>query len=160
MEAHVEAVNQRVRESDAETEGQSDRSDYEGVQTKIDEREDGLGSGREDEYVDEDKYTTVTVEPLNDDEDGNGSAGADDESGNEGLKGEEASTQDTSKPSKAASQTAGRAGPAGQQSGQTRPKKRRKKFRYETKQERKTERVRQATKMIAAAKARRNASSL
>lgn len=99
--------------------------------------------GRQDEYIDEEKYTTVTIEPMKlSDEEESSADEADGDDGEasrtptEGLKKEKRVwTKDK---------------PAG-----SKPKKKKKKFRYESKVERKATRSKQATKNSAAARARR-----
>lgn len=106
---------------------------------------------REDEYIDEEKYTTVTVEPMEESQGGEESDASDEAEGKDGAEAskagnDERDAKDTVVPKK-------RIWTKKPQHGK--PRKRRKKFRYETKIERKAGRSKQKAKNTAAAKARR-----
>ncbi|TKA74395.1 hypothetical protein B0A55_04520 [Friedmanniomyces simplex] len=100
--------------------------------------------GQEDEYVDEDKYTTVTVEAM---------GGSEDDEPAQRKDGE-ASARPDSKATAAKKRLWSKTNPA---DGKPKPKKR--KFRYESKSERQDTRRKQKNKNQAAAKARREKSS-
>lgn len=92
----------------------------------------------EEEYIDEDKFTTVTIESVNVDRDGIHKPEADDSSDEE----DEDMVQ-TNRETKASKEAA-------KPKDQQRPKKKKKKFRYESKLERRaTERKHRAKKLAA-----------
>jgi len=64
LENHVETVNKLLRQANgAETEDESGESDNKtDKEAKL--KRDALDRSREEEYIDEDRYTTVTVEPM------------------------------------------------------------------------------------------------
>src|ERR1700712_4204114 len=80
LEEHVEAINAALRRSVGYENGESD-SDNENS-TKVDGEgfEEPPPVNHEDEYVDEDKYTTVTVETVGISRDGFVNPGADSDS--------------------------------------------------------------------------------
>ncbi|KAF2645450.1 hypothetical protein P280DRAFT_389373 [Massarina eburnea CBS 473.64] len=128
LEKHVSEVNRLVKQANGEL--FSDSSDGE------DDEDNGEWNGipdapepevidQEEEYIDEDKYTTVTIETVGISKQGFETKG--DGSEDEG-EGKEKKVWTKEKPKTA------------------RPKKKKIKFRYETKAERKAERVKQGVK--------------
>jgi ribosomal RNA-processing protein 17 len=125
VEEHVKTVNQMLVESgaidpeDVEEDSQGEGSDeWDGFPDQPNlEMVD-----HEEEYIDEDRYTTVTVESVSVSRDGFEKpvvrGAADDEEADEGKDGQDGAT-DTSK------------------TEDTRPKRKKKKFRYESKLDRK-----------------------
>jgi len=143
LDKHVAEFNAELRkqnpdlsdlESDAEVVDSGKQEEWEG----IDENE---SVAQEDEYVDEDKYTTVTVEPM-------------------GGMSEEDEDQDTRHSTQAAAHgDKGTAGvtkkrpwskSASDANGVSKPKPKKKKFRYESKAERAMTRKKQKSKSHAA----------
>lgn len=126
LKKHVEAIKAALRpvcESDEETVGGSDASDEPEDESAPKQND----IQREDEYVDEDKFTTVTIEPMDLDE------SSDDENEEAAeVKQKEVEKTGDRKPKK------------------TYPKKERKRFTYSTKAER-----RETTRKIKATKIRR-----
>ncbi len=138
LEDHVQNVNKMLREAQhAGTEiNAEDGSDGEWGGIPDGEIAEEPPLDREEEYIDEDRYTTVTIAAVNIDRDGIHKPGEGDE--------EEGDGDDDSREKQAT------AGTDGKQLGQSRkdqPKIRKKKFRYETKHERRlTERKQKAKK--------------
>jgi ribosomal RNA-processing protein 17 len=129
VEEHVETVNKLLREarkagtSDTESENESGDEDFGGFEDEPIQPVD-----LEEEYIDEDRYTTVTIEAVNVDKDGMHRPDAEDDEG-----ADEDDEDAGGKKSKAAD-----AGGAPDKNRKEWPKKpRKKKFRYETKIERK-----------------------
>jgi ribosomal RNA-processing protein 17 len=134
LERHVSEVNRLVRQANGEISGDEDTSGVEDA-----EKEDSNGIvappellpiDQEDEYIDEDKYTTVTIESVGIskrgfEKSGGGNSGEEDD-GEGGEKKKKVWTKEKPKSAK--------------------PKKKKIKFRYETKAERKAERVKQGVK--------------
>lgn len=150
LEKHVAEVNRLVKQANGDLSGagetpengsDDDDEEWEGIQDAESET-----INQEDEYIDEDKYTTVTIEtvgidkqgfskPRNDSEDG----GGDNENGEgKGVEGEGKKKVWTKEKPKS-----------------DRPKKKKKKFRYESKAERKAERVKQGLKKRKQAQSRK-----
>ena len=103
----------------------------------------------EDEYIDEDKYTTVTVEEVDITKEGmrkvrTGDSDEDSEEEAEGKQSKPNESVSTSKPKR----TWTKDRPAG-------PKKKKKKFRYESKADRKVTRMKERSSNKAKAKERR-----
>lgn len=106
-----------------------------------------------DEYIDEDKYTTVTIETMDDPRDL--AVGSEDE---DGGTAETRSSTMTTQGKAPASAAANRKGASRNKSADNaaKKKKKKKKFRYESKAERKQTRQKQKAKNSAAAKVRRS----
>lgn len=114
-----------------------------------------LDTAREEEYIDEDKYTTVTVEPMNLSGSEDDAASDDDAAAPEDAE-DKSKTTATSK--KTRQSNIGKDGKriwTKEKPDTGKAKKKRKKFRYESKIERKLNRTKLAVKNSAAAKARR-----
>ncbi|KAL7817028.1 nucleolar protein 12 domain-containing protein [Trichoderma aethiopicum] len=145
VEQHVEHVNKLLRESGAiEVDDTEEQSGEEG------EANDGEWDGfpdrpnldivdHEEEYIDEDRYTTVTVESVSISRDGLERP----EKPQEKAEGEDQKEE----PEKA---------PQDQSKGPARPKKKKQKFRYESKIERQLTERRQKAKSKAKSRARRS----
>ncbi|KAL6871655.1 nucleolar protein 12 domain-containing protein [Trichoderma longibrachiatum] len=145
VEQHVEHVNKLLRESGAiEVDDTEEQSGEEG------EANDGEWDGfpdrpnldivdHEEEYIDEDRYTTVTVESVSISRDGLERPEKPQEKAEEDDQKEE--------PEKA---------PQDQSKGPARPKKKKQKFRYESKVERQLTERRQKAKSKAKSRARRS----
>ncbi|KAF6227419.1 hypothetical protein HO133_008863 [Letharia lupina] len=156
LEKHVQAVNSMIREAD----GVASDSSEEGVEGEG-ELWDGIKDNHdplvdhEDEYMDDDRFTTVTVEAVDVSKDGLQKAIQDAE--NEG----EASGTD--RPDGKPQGTTALQGRTGSEKGKrvwtkeapSGPRKRKKKFRYENKAERKATRYKERSGNKAKAKARR-----
>jgi ribosomal RNA-processing protein 17 len=141
VEEHVETVNKLLREarkagtSDTESEKESDDDEFGGFEDEPIQPVD-----LEEEYIDEDRYTTVTIEAVNVDKDGMHKPDAEDE-GEEDDDDEDGERKDAK---------AAKSGSAPENSKKEWPKKpRKKKFRYETKIERK---LTEAKRKVKAAK--------
>jgi ribosomal RNA-processing protein 17 len=150
LEKHVSEVNMLLRKANpdlSDLEGHSsdsDGGDWDGFEDSADTAA-AIGPApinREDEYIDEDKYTTVTIESVGISKDGFEKTGAekdkeDKENEEENEKKKRAWTKERPKVD--------------------RPKKRKKqKFRYETKAERKVTRMKQGAKNRSQAAARKS----
>lgn len=148
LEQHVQEIDAELRRlnpdlEDPEKEVENGTQDE--ARQSVDQT-DGA-EGREEEYVDEDKFTTVTVEPME---------GGDEEE-------EHGSKDGLGKPT-VKTRRANGAAPSAKKHGRTNEsvesadsrKRKKKKFRYESKAERKQTRFKQKTKSVKAAKARRD----
>lgn len=138
LQTHLKEFNAELRKQNPDLPMESDSDDDDAEEATF----EGFGAvddidGQEDEYVDEDKYTTVTVEAM---------GGSDDEADKDAHapKSEEDKTA-FAKPKK----------PAMTKEGKLKQKKRN--FRYETKAERKTTRDKQKKRNNKEAAARREA---
>jgi ribosomal RNA-processing protein 17 len=140
LEAHVEAVNQALRGVNGiEEEGQGgEDGEWEGIQDVHEIR-------REDEYVDEEKYTTVVVENVDITREGleNLDKDSEDEDAEPAKRGNDRESQ-RSKNDEAKRKAS--KGP---------PKKKKKKFRYENKEARKLSRVKERSRNSAQAEKRK-----
>ena len=161
LEKHVEAVNSMLRSGE---EGESDELEMEVAEARGLWRVGGLervgvDDGRlpehEEEYVDEDRFTTVTVEPLkmDGDEEDAGSEGEGDITG----AAREGTGKVGVKSGRASGIRHGKGPWTKEKPEKNKPKKKKKKFRYESKVERKMTRTAQKSKNSAAAKARKMA---
>ncbi|KAF2749644.1 hypothetical protein M011DRAFT_456429 [Sporormia fimetaria CBS 119925] len=140
LEKHVAEVNALLRKANgdpSEAEDGSDSNDedseFEGFDEPVPEE-----INREDEYIDEDKYTTVTIESVGISKDGFESTKTGDgetEGGDDEKKEKRVWTKEKPKT--------------------IRPKKKKQKFRYESKAERKATRIKQGAKKKAQAAARK-----
>lgn len=133
MEEHVQTINkilQAAQEADSEDDQEIQAEDFEEWDGIEDDKPDELVD-HEDEYIDEDRYTTVKVEAVSVTRDGFEKIGNDEVD-------EEQQNEDTAQEvdSKAALQM---------QKNRP-PKKKKPKFRYETKLERRTEQIKQKAK--------------
>ncbi|KAI9728990.1 MAG: hypothetical protein M1828_000075 [Chrysothrix sp. TS-e1954] len=154
LEKHVETVDKMLKEAeDGVSDGESNAEQQEKTDTEGPEETTAGVNGvvaqdprREDEYVDEEKYTTVTIKPMDE-------SGSEDEnasrSSSEGESHAKEQDQGVSTATKKRVWTKER--PA-----KDKPNKKRKKFRYETKAERKVTRAHEK-KNSAASRARRRA---
>lgn len=144
LEKHVEEVNRLVRQANGNNSEADDTSaDDDEEEEEFTGFQEPEPIDQEDEYIDEDKYTTVTVETVGIDRSGFSrlganaleaeTAGADPEGGKGGDQ------EDGYGEGKKRIWTKERP-------KSDRPKKKKKKFRYETKSERKAERMKQGAK--------------
>lgn len=158
LETHVSTVNAMLRKAEAGMIGEDSEDELPGPETvggaDAIEGQASLEAQlevqtEEMEYVDEDKYTTVTIEPmrLSSDDEHNEEAGRPLAPGTSAVTG----TADTSGSKKRVWTK--------EKPSSGNPKKRKKKFRYENKVERKANRMHQRAKNGAAAKARKEASN-
>ncbi|KAF2098984.1 hypothetical protein NA57DRAFT_76219 [Rhizodiscina lignyota] len=167
LEEHLKAVNGALKRVNGEEAGS--REDSEDPNDKSDGGSNEEWSGildepapevqsldHEDEYIDEDKYTTVTVEAVDISKEGftkadedaeDAESEADEDGGQNGVKAH--TTQ-------SANQTSGQKSISRRKEKEGRPKKRRKQFRYESKGDRKIARAKQGRKNSMMAKARRD----
>jgi ribosomal RNA-processing protein 17 len=143
LEKHVEEVNRLVKQANG------DLSEAGGTSSDDDDEEEEEFTGfqepepinQEDEYVDEDKYTTVTIESVGISKAGFSRPGDEDEDAAAKRKAEEErKKKEEGEDGKKRVWT--KAWPRNSE----RPKKKKKKFRYETKTERKAERMKQGLK--------------
>ena len=135
MEEHVEAVNALLKDVNG---GGADEDDDEDVWNGIEDEEPVVDAvDHEEEYIDEDRYTTVTVEAVDVSKEGLVKVGEEDSE-------DETAEADTKPVEKEAS---------GKKVWPEKPKK--KKFRYESKAERKVTRGKQKAGNKARADARR-----
>lgn len=148
LEEHVSGINDILRKARGEEDGQGGSDDAEGgseedVFNGFDDAQTGE-IDREDEYIDEDKYTTVTIESIGISKEGFEKAGAGDEEADGNVKenGEGEQTKTKRVWTKERPKT-------------NRPKKKKTKFRYESKADRKMTRMTQGAKKRAQASARK-----
>lgn len=147
LEKHVEDVNRILRETNPDS--------YEGEPGVGEDGEEEEWGGfdepekvdREDEYMDEDKYTTVTIETMDDLRNLRGSDDEEEEvkGGHEDKEKDKVEEDGTTTKKKAWTK----------QNPNKKPKTKKPKFRYESKAERKQTRHKQKSKNAAAAKERR-----
>ncbi|EDU45351.1 Nucleolar protein [Pyrenophora tritici-repentis] len=138
LERHVEEVNRLVKQANGDLDEAGETSDNDD-----DEEEEFTGFqepepiNQEDEYIDEDKYTTVTIESVGISRAGFSRPGEDeDEEAAAKRKAAEAAAEESKK----------RVWTKAWPKNSDRLKKKKKKFRYETKTERKAERMKQGMK--------------
>jgi ribosomal RNA-processing protein 17 len=150
LEEHVSGINALLRKANGDVGEDGDTDDAE---DGTDEDEFSGFDGpqpeevdREDEYIDEDKYTTVTIESVGISKEGFEKAGGGDEDAGEGK--DKGSGQD--KHGKKTKRVWTKEWPKSD-----RPKKRKVKFRYENKADRKATRMKQDAKKRAQASARK-----
>ncbi|KAK0282834.1 hypothetical protein LTR91_006567 [Friedmanniomyces endolithicus] len=146
LEQHIAEFNAELRKQNPDlSEAESGAEVAEGEKGNEGSAADQLEDvGQEDEYVDEDKYTTVTVEAM---------GGSEDEEP-EQRKNPELSAKPGNKATATKKRIWSKNNPA---DGKPKPKKH--KFRYESKSERQDTRRKQKNKNQAAAKARREKST-
>ncbi|CAD6587913.1 MAG: pre-60S ribosomal particles component [Alectoria sarmentosa] len=156
LDKHVEAVNLMIREADAgasdpsKQEDEGEKEPWDGIKDRHD-----LLVNHEDEYMDEDRFTTVTVEAVDVSKDGLQKAVQDEENESEALG--------TDRPDRDPQSSSALQGRTGSGKGKriwtketpTGPKKRKKKFRYENKAERKATRYKERSGNKAKARARK-----
>jgi len=145
LEDHVETVNKLLRQANgAETEDESEENDNDTDKEAMG-RIDTIDPSREEEYIDEDRYTTVTVEPmrLSEDEDAF-SAGEEDTLEKKEAKGKQ--HEDSVKKKRVWTK---------KKPDDAKGNHKKKKFKYESPVERKLARTKAKTRNSAAAKARR-----
>ncbi|KAF2854636.1 hypothetical protein T440DRAFT_441833 [Plenodomus tracheiphilus IPT5] len=141
LEKHVEEVNRLVKQANGEISGLGNTSADDDSSDDEDEEEfkgfeEPEPINQEDEYVDEDKYTTVTIESVGISKAGFSRLGEEDEDSKK--KGDDEGGGGEKKPEK---RVWTKAWPK-----TDKPKKKKVKFRYETKLERKAERMKQGAK--------------
>ena len=157
LEAHVESVNAMLRQAaagedgdvggGAEEDGAEATDEWAGIEEPAEAE-----VNREDEYIDEDRYTTVTVEAVDIDREGiHTGETADAKSEDGGGDGEKGKA-----PADGAGETKKRIWTKERPKGLSKPKKKKQKFRYESKAERKFTRSKQSEKNREQAKARRD----
>jgi len=145
LEEHVEAINAALSKSVGHY--SSDESEEAGEWEGFDNPPD---VNYQNEYIDEDKYTSVTVETVGISREGFVSSGQDagsDEEGNVAVKLKKTNESEEAKSPKHAEQ--------GRKVKERRPKKKRKKFTYESKVDRKVTRMKERSKNQLQAQARR-----
>jgi ribosomal RNA-processing protein 17 len=131
LEKHVEEVNRLVRQANGdlseagEEDEDSENEEWDGIVEPAAPVPSAMDINEEEEFVDEDKYTTVTIESVGISKHGFEKRGGNEETEEE-KKEKKVWTKERPKSSK--------------------PKKKKIKFRYETKTERKVERVKQGLK--------------
>lgn len=169
LESHVQAVNEilkKTREGESDAEKPEADSIVEGKAADIEDVAEVASkaelSRHEDEYVDEEKYTTVTVEPMDDsvgmeDKVGEGSESEDrgDSAKGDGKGKVRATAREIVMPDGTIKKK--RIWTKDKPTATRQKKKKVKKFRYESKVERKATRSKQRAKNNDAAKTRREA---
>ncbi|OJD32425.1 protein required for cell viability rrp17 [Diplodia corticola] len=161
LERHVAEVNRMLKEANPDLQSSSDDEgdeggEWNGIEEGGEEQKHEDVVDREEEYVDEDKYTTVTVETVDIDRDGFKKRPAGDEDDEEDGEDEDVEGRD-------ATNEAGGEADAKKANGKRvwtkeRPKTdkpKKKKFRYESKAERKVTRDKQKAKSRTQAQARK-----
>ncbi|KAF1845728.1 uncharacterized protein K460DRAFT_366576 [Cucurbitaria berberidis CBS 394.84] len=141
LEKHVEEVNRLVKQANGDISGLAGASDSEDDDEDDDEEEftgfqEPEPINQEDEYIDEDKYTTVTIETVSIDRSGFTTPGGTTEEEKEAAaKAKDGANEEKKK------RVWTKEWPKSDK-----PKKKKKKFRYETKMERRAERAKQGAK--------------
>lgn len=156
LERHVAEVNRMLRQANPDLESSSDdEGEWNGI-------EDGDGGqtqevvDHEEEYVDEDKYTTVTVETVDIDRDGFKTKRTWDEDGDEDQEDEEDEEgREAGKEAEGKVKAKGKRVWTAEKPKSDKPKRKKKKFRYESKTERKVTRDKQKAKNRTQAEARK-----
>ncbi|KAI1404613.1 nucleolar protein 12-domain-containing protein [Hypoxylon fuscum] len=130
VEDHVQAVNAILKEAQEAgyVGGEATSEDENGEWGGFEDPPELEPVDHEEEYIDEERYTTVTIESVNVSKDGLSSSRPEEEDSSE--ENEETAAKDASKP------------PPGSKE-KTRPPKKKQKFRYETKSERQQTRRKQ-----------------
>jgi ribosomal RNA-processing protein 17 len=143
LEKHVEEVNRLVKQAngDVSEPGDDEEDEEEDEFTGFQEPEP---INQEDEYIDEDKYTTVTIESVGISKAGFSRPGEDGEEGGKEGGGKEG--DGGGKEGGAEGESKKRVWTKAWPKNNDKPKKKKKKFRYETKTERKAERMKQGLK--------------
>ncbi len=152
LEKHVEVVNSLIREADVAL--SSSEEEYKGEEKSWDGIEDNRASlvNQEDEYTDDEKFTTVTVEAVDVSKDGLQRAVQDEEIKSE-ASGIERSDGESQRTSALHRKTGSEKGKRKELPSSS--KKRKKKFRYENKAERKATRYKERSGNKAKARARK-----
>ncbi|EOD51980.1 protein required for cell viability rrp17 [Neofusicoccum parvum] len=157
LEAHVAEVNRLLKQANPDSASSSEDEDEDGSGGEWNGIEDEKPQeeivDHEEEYVDEDKYTTVTVETVDIDRDGfkkRSEAGEESEENGSDEGSKEDDEEDTTE-----KKANGKRVWTKEKPKVDRPKKKKKKFRYESKSERKVTRDKQRTKNRDQAKARK-----
>lgn len=148
LEKHVSEVNALLRKSQGLPTDDEESSDSEASSSSDFEGFDDSAPAeidREDEYIDEDKYTTVTIESVDISKDGFSKPGEKEVEDEESKRKREEAEAEAKK-----KRVWTKERPQG-------PKKKKKKFRYETKAERKAQRVKLGVKKKALAEKRKAA---
>jgi ribosomal RNA-processing protein 17 len=153
LDSHVEAVNAIIKKQQdgGSEDGEEDDEEVEWGGVSGDEGPEltkstiPMEEGQEDEYVDEDRYTTVTVEPMSVHDNDDTTKGDGEE---EGEKPAEDAPEDDGKKKK-------RIWTKEKPPSDKKKKPKTKKFRYESKADRKTIRTKQSLKNKAQARARK-----
>ena len=163
LEAHVKAVDdmlKKAREGDSsaeeEDEDGKDGAEADGEGNPEVQHEVVEDARHEDEYIDEDKYTTVTVEPMEGSEnDESDSAASEDEDRADSRKVKKATTRDVVLPDGTVKKKRiwTKEKPS---TSKVKKKEKPKKFRYESKVERRATKAKQSARNSSAAKARRS----
>jgi ribosomal RNA-processing protein 17 len=152
LEKHVEEVNRLVKQANGEldinpaSDDDDDDDDASGGDDDPDAEFTGFPDApinEQDEYVDEDKYTTVTIETVGISRSGMSRPGEDE--AEEKQRQEEAAAKEAAAKKRVWTK---------ERPKTDRPKKKKVKFRYETKTERKMERMKQGAKKRKQAAAR------
>ncbi|KAF7192640.1 Ribosomal RNA-processing protein 17 [Pseudocercospora fuligena] len=141
VEEHVQAVNEELKKQNALINGDESEGDFEGFE-ETSTKEEGAAEEvlpSDEEYVDEDKYTTVTVEPM-------GESDAEDDQ----EEAEEVPAPAVTKPEPPTKKKR-----PWQKDGDDKKKVKKKKFRYESKAERAVTRKKQKSRNSKAAAARK-----
>lgn len=152
LEKHVEEVNRLVKQANGDVPGLGEMSDSQGEE---DDEEEFTGfqepepTNQEDEYIDEDKYTTVTIESVGISKAGFSTPG--DEDTNVKTSSHEGGGENKEPDAEVKKRVWTKAWPKSDK-----PKKKKVKFRYETKTERKAERMKQGAKKRKQKEAREN----
>jgi ribosomal RNA-processing protein 17 len=150
LEEHVQAINVALRKSVGYENGENDSDDEESAKGEWEGIEEPPPVNHEDEYVDEDKYTTVTVETVGISRDGFVKPGGESES-EDGADG----VVEVKKPhGRGGNKTDPQAYPVKKEKKKA-LKKKKIKFKYEGKEERKVTRMKERSKNMLQAKARR-----
>ncbi|KAG9196344.1 hypothetical protein G6011_01465 [Alternaria panax] len=140
LEKHVEEVNRLVRQANGDLDdivgGETSGDDDDGDEEEFTGFQEPEPINQEDEYVDEDKYTTVTIESVGISKAGFSRPGEEDEEAAAKRKAEE-ERKKAEEEAEGKKRVWTKAWPKNSE----RPKKKKKKFRYETKTERKAERM-------------------
>ena len=152
LERHVQEVNALLKKANGELSEEAEGEENEAADEKGEDEEwtgfeEPVEINRE-EYIDEDKYTTVTVETV-------------DISKNGFSKPEEAGSEEDSEGGREAAvgsklQASNKRVWTKEKPSKDRPKKKKKKFRYESKADRKVTRLKERSKNREQAKARRS----
>ncbi|KAL8767525.1 MAG: hypothetical protein Q9203_006073 [Teloschistes exilis] len=149
LQEHVNAVNAAVKAAE-EVVGEHADSDSSWDDSRVGIREPAQ-IDHEDDFVDEDRHTVVTVETVDVSRDGLHKI----EDGFEGKDDSRAAHDNSRTEPKVAVNGRMGKGPRASQKPEQQPKKRKKKFRYESKAERKATRFKEKSGSKAKAKARR-----
>lgn len=131
VERHIAQLKELSRKAAAQANGDSSSDeDWDGIDSNTDDEEVGEGDvatklNMQEEYIDEDKFTTVTVETMD-------------------FNAEEEIDSETERANAAKRKAAEQ---KEKEKKKKKPKEKKKKFRYLTKTERKSDRVKQRTKL-------------